>query len=296
MGRVCAAIGVFDGVHLGHQLVIRQTVADARQYGGVSMAVTFDRHPNEVVAPERAPEMIYTLEQRLEALSGLGLGAVWVIPFDREFSLKSGEVFIREFVAAAGPVSSLCVGSRFTFGNRRSGNVELLARLGGELGFTVHGLGEIALEGAIIRSTRVREAIRSGALDEASQMLGRAYAFEGRVVTGDGLGRRLGFPTANLDMEGRVVPANGVYVVRVMVGGDGWVGRGAMNIGVRPTLGHPEPRRCVEVHLLDFDGDLVGAWVRVEPLVRLRGEQRFPDFEALKGQLARDVEAASSLP
>jgi len=174
--KACLAIGVLDGVHLGHQQVIRQTISDARQHDAVAIALTFDRHPNAIVAPERAPALIYSLPQKLRAIQAMGMDATLLIQFTREFSQKSGEDFIRELVRDLGAIHSICVGANFTFGHKRSGNVELLRKLGAELKFQTHGLAALALDGQTVSSTRIRQCIRAGELDDASQMLGRAYA------------------------------------------------------------------------------------------------------------------------
>ncbi len=291
--KVCAAIGVFDGVHLGHQQVIRQTLADAHQQEGVPVVITFDRHPNAVVAPPRVPPMIYSLSQKLRALGSLGVASVLVIHFDRPFSEQTGEQFIRRLARDFGQLHSVCVGSEFSFGHQRSGNVALLKELGAELQFIVHGLAAVALDGEIVSSTRIREAIRHGHLDAASQMLGREYAVAGTVVRGAQLGRQLGFPTANLEVTQLALPPDGVYAVHVNVNGRDH--RGALNIGLRPTLASPEPRRQFEVHLLDFDGDLYGAEAEVTFVAKLRAEQKFPSAAALRDQIAVDIAAARKL-
>jgi len=210
--KVCLAIGFFDGVHLGHQQIIRQTIADAHQHDAIALVITFDRHPNVVVAPDHVPPLIYSLPQKLGAIESLGADTLLLIHFDEKFSGQTGENFIRSLACDLGKIQSLCVGADFVFGHKRSGNIALLKKLGGELGFTVHGLAAVSLDNQIVSSTRIREAIRSGNLDAASQMLGRPYAISGRVITGDGVGRKLGFPTANLDAGGLVLPPNGVYL------------------------------------------------------------------------------------
>jgi riboflavin kinase/FMN adenylyltransferase len=286
--KVCLAIGVFDGVHLGHQQIIRQTVADARGHDAVALVVTLDRHPNTVVAPDRVPPQIFTRSQKIRAIKPLGAEALLEIHFDKTFSEKSGEVFIRELARDFGILHSVCVGADFVFGHRRSGNVALLKKLGAELNFQVHGMAELALDGQTVSSTRIREAIRAGDLDAAGQMLGRPYGICGRVVPGDKIGRQLGFPTANLDVTNLVLPPNGVYA-----GGTEFNGRlhpVALNIGTRPTLA-AGPQLRVEAHLLDFSGDLYGAELEVEIGVKLRGERKFRSPAELREQIARDVAA-----
>ncbi len=291
--KVCVAIGMFDGVHLGHQQVIRQTIEDARQHEGIAVAITFDCHPNSVVAPERNPPLIYSLSQRLRVIESLGIDVALSIHFDQAFSEISGEQFIRALARDFRNLRSLCVGSAFTFGHRRSGNVELLKRLGKELHFMVHGLASVSLDGKVVSSTRIREAIRDGNLDAASQMLGRTYALAGRVIRGDQLGRQLGFPTANLEFAGLVVPPNSVYAAHALVGGRQH--RAVVNIGLRPTLQNPAPPPQIEVHLLDFSGDLYDQELEIAFVGKLRGEHMFPSLEALRKQIERDIEAAHAL-
>ena len=313
--KVCVAIGVFDGVHLGHQQIIRQTVADARSHDALALVVTFDKHPNVIVAPDKTPPQIFSRPQKLRAIESLGADALLEIPFDKSFSEKSGETFIRELAqdlvsggarlcepppsqndeAAAGHrpalqsnIFSVCVGADFVFGRKRSGNVTLLKKLGAEIGFQVHGHAAVSLDGELVSSTRIREAIRAGNLDAASQMLGRPYAICGTVLSGDKIGAQLGFPTANLDAANLILPPNGVYAGYTKI--DGKFFRAALNIGVRPTVA-AKPQLRVEAHLLDFSGELHGRELEVEVGAKLRDEQKFSSREALQAQIARDVAA-----
>ena len=288
--KVSVAIGTFDGVHLGHQQVIRQAVSDARQHEGLSVVVTFDRHPNSIVAPDRVPPQIYSQPQKLRALASLGADATLVIPFTREFSALPAEDFIRALVAQLTPVQSVCVGSSFVFGRQRSGDVALLQRLGAELNFVVHGLAAVALDGEMVSSTRIRDSLRAGEINRVSQMLGREYALAGTVAHGDEMGRKLGFPTANIDVRGLLVPPNGVYAAHARVAGVQH--RAAVNIGVRPTLASAVPELRVEAHVLDFTGDLYGQEMELTFVAKLRDEQKFSSLEELQSQIARDVTAA----
>ena len=285
--KVCLAIGVFDGVHLGHQQIIRQTIADARQHDGVALVLTFDRHPNAIVAPDRVPPQIYSASQQLRAIESLGVDALLEIHFDQAFSEMSGERFIRDLVRDLAKIHSICVGADFVFGHRRSGNVALLKSLGAELDFQVHGLAAVSLDGQVVSSTRIREAIRTGDLDAAGQMLGRPYTICGRVVEGDQIGRRLGFPTANLDVTDLVLPPNGVYAAGTRFQGRPY--RVALNIGVRPTVAPAKPEIRVEAHLLDFGGELYGAELELEIGEKLRAEQHFASPTELREQIARDI-------
>lgn len=287
--KVSLAVGMFDGVHLGHQQVIRQAVTDAEQHEGQAIVITFDRHPNSIVAPERVPPLIYSPAQKARAIAALGVEAMLVIPFTREFSAQSAEEFVGQLVRALA-VQSICVGSSFVFGHRRSGNVGVLQRLGAEHGFSVHGAAAVGLDGEVVSSTRIRDALREGAFNRASQMLGREYALAGMVIRGDELGRKLGFPTANLEVSGVLVPPHGVYAAHAAV--DRTRHRAAVNIGLRPTLGAPAPQRRVEAHLLDFHGDLYGRELELTFVGKLRDEQKFASLAELQAQIVRDVEAA----
>ena len=287
--KVCLAIGVFDGVHLGHQHIIRQTISDARQHDAVAVIVTFDKHPSAVVAPDRLPPQIFSRPQKLRAIESLGAEALLEIPFDKSFSEKTGEVFIRELVGCFGKIHSICVGADFVFGRKRSGDVALLKTLGAELHFQVHGLAAVALDGQVVSSTRIREAIRAGDLDAAGQMLGRPYTICGQVVMGDQIGRKMGFPTANLEVTGLILPPNGVYAASTKLAGKLY--RVALNIGVRPTVASAKPELRVEAHLLDFNGQLYGTELELEINSKLRDERKFSSASELREQINRDVVA-----
>jgi riboflavin kinase/FMN adenylyltransferase len=287
--KVCLAIGVFDGVHLGHQQIIRQTVADARQHDALAVVVTFDRHPSAVVAPGRVPPQIFSRSQKLRAIGALGADALLEIHFDKAFSEKSGEIFVRELARDLGKIHSVCVGANFVFGHKRSGDVALLKRLGAETGFQVHGHAAVELDGQLVSSTRIREAVRLGNLEAASQMLGRPYAICGRVLEGDKIGRQLGFPTANLDVTHLVLPPNGVYMACTRL--EKKIYHVALNIGTRPTVASQTPQLRVEAHLLGFNGDLYGKELEVETGSKLRDERRFASPDELRKQIALDVEA-----
>jgi riboflavin kinase/FMN adenylyltransferase len=289
--KVCLAIGVFDGVHLGHQQIIRQTVADARQHDALALVITFDRHPNTVVAPDRVPPLVYSLPQKLRAIESLGADTLLQIHFDENFSRQTGEDFIRGLARDLGKIQSVCVGADFVFGHQRSGNVALLKKLGDELVFTVHGLAAVSLDDQIVSSTRIRETIRAGNLDAASQMLGRPYAISGPVGEGDRIGQKLGFPTANLDVAGLALPPNGVYAGLARLGKTSH--RAALNIGFRPTIAVGAPQLRVEAHLLDFSGNLYGQELEITFVAKLRDEKKFASLDELKAQIARDISEAN---
>ncbi len=290
--KVCLAIGFFDGVHLGHQQIIRQTIADAHQHDAVALMLTFDRHPNSIVAPNRVPPLIYSLPQKLRAIESLGMDTLLLVRFDEKFSRQSGEEFIRGLARDFGLIHSISVGADFVFGHRRSGNIALLEKLGAKLGFTLHGLAAVSLDGHVVSSTRIREAIRTGALDAASQMLGRPYTISGRVVEGDRLGQQLGFPTANLDVTELALPPNGVYAGFANVKGKAY--RVALNIGFRPTVTSSARQLRVEAHLLDFRGELYGEELEVEISRKLREEKKFTSVAELREQIIRDIAAVTS--
>jgi riboflavin kinase / FMN adenylyltransferase len=285
--KVCLAIGFFDGVHLGHQQIIRQTISDARQHDAIAVVLTFDRHPNSIVAPDRVPPLIYSLPQKLRAIESLGADALLLIQFDKKFSEQTGEKFIRGLARNFWKIHSVCVGTDFVFGHKRSGDVALLKKLGGEIGFQVHGLAAVSLDGQVVSSTRIRETIRAGNFDAASQMLGRTYAISGRVVEGDRLGHKLGFPTANLDTTNLILPPNGVYSGCIKLKGQFY--RVALNIGFRPTVASAKPQLRVEAHLLDFSGKLYDEELEVEIGEKLREEQKFASATELREQIARDI-------
>ena len=284
---VCLAIGVFDGVHLGHRQVILQAVADAAGHHGVSAVITFDRHPAAVLAPAHVPQKIYSMPQKSRAISALGVDCVCVIHFDKAFSEISGEAFVRGLARDCGQLRSLSVGSTFVFGRRRSGNVALLEAIGKELQFSVHAVPEVLLDGQPVSSTRVREAVSAGQLDLAGRMLGRPYTLCGTIIKGKGLGGQIGVPTANLDVAGLLVPPPGVYAALATTRGQSYAA--AVNVGYRPTLGEAAPRMSVEAHLLEFQGDLYGEELELAFTQKLRDEKKFPGLAALRDQIRQDI-------
>jgi riboflavin kinase/FMN adenylyltransferase len=289
---VCAAIGVFDGVHLGHQEVLRRTISDAERSGAMSVVVTFDCHPNAVVAPAHVPPLIYPLWKKLEVLESLELNAVYIIHFDKAFSQIEGNQFVLGLARDFGKIQAISVGAHFEFGHRRSGNVDLLKAMGAKLGFAVNALDDLDLNGQPVSSTRIRDAVRAGDFASASAMLGRPYTLCGAVVEGEHLGRKLGFPTANLNIDGILTPPPGVYAADAEIRGE--KRRAAVNIGHRPTVHSQDPKLHVEAHLLDFIGDIVGQNLELVFLKKLRDEQKFPSLESLGAQIAKDVAQARS--
>jgi len=293
--RPCAlVVGNFDGVHRGHQAVLGEAVEEARKLGLDACVLTFDPHPAGVVG-RGAPPMLTTIERRVALVGEMGVDRVYVRRFDAAFAAWPPERFARELVAGALLARLVVVGQNFRFGAKRAGDLELLRALGRELGFEarVHAIASDAR--GPFSSTRARDAIGAGDLDEAARVLGRPHGLTGAVVHGDERGRQLGFPTANLDPVAEMLPPDGVYAVRVARrddGGAGWhpLALGVTNIGVRPTV--DGKRRTVEAHLLDFTGDLYGARLRLDLVGRLRPETKFSSLDELKAQIARDVAAA----
>jgi len=283
-------LGNFDGAHLGHQAIVHRAVARARETAGVAVALTFEPHPVAVLAPAHAPLMLQTLHDRLASLAGLGIDVTVVQRFTRAFAALDPEAFVRDFLLRHVELAHVVVGYNVNFGRDRAGTSETLRALGARLGFGVEVVGPVAAgDGEQVSSTRLRTLLQAGDMPRARALLGRPYALRGRVVVGDRRGRTLGFPTANLHLRaGLLLPPDGVYAVGVEV--DGRAHEGVLNIGVRPTFAGR--RRTIEVHLLDFSGDLYRRWLVVKLIERLRGEEAFSGPEALRAAIARDVERA----
>jgi riboflavin kinase/FMN adenylyltransferase len=291
-------IGVYDGVHLGHQAVLRivRELADVRDLAAV--CITFDRHPAEVVRPESAPKLLTTPEQKLELLDATGyLDLAYVLQFDEARSQEPAEDFVREVLVQAGHARLVVVGADFHFGKGRGGDVALLQRMGVELDFEVLGVGleaaptASAQGGTIYSSTRIRELLAEGDVAAAAELLGRPHEARGVVVEGDRRGRELGYPTANVAVPGRCcLPADGIYA-GTFVGAEGVERATAISLGRRPTFYDAAESSLLEAYVLDFDGDLYGQTVKVRFVARLRGEQRFDSVDELVAQIDRDVQA-----
>jgi len=293
-------IGAFDGVHLGHQAVLR-LVRDLAQARGLSATVlTFDRHPAEVVRPGSAPKLLTTLEQKLELLEATGaVDECLVLPFDATRSKEPAEQFVDELLASALRARLVVVGADFHFGYRRHGDVPLLQLMGAELGFETIGLGLVAAadrdSGVPYSSTRIRELIAAGDVESAAAMLGRPHEVRGVVERGDARGRELGFPTANVAVpENLCLPNDGVYA-GTFTGADDVERLAAISAGRRPTFYADSGMFLVEAHVLDFDGDLYGQQARVRFTHRLRGQERFDGVDALIAQMHLDVEKVRTL-
>lgn len=281
-------LGVFDGVHLGHQRILA-TLADVAA-GRPVAAITFDPHPRSVLGPPKRARLLTPIPERLELLRGWKLDAVAILRFDQQIAQTPYDEFVRRYLWDGLRARHLVLGYNVRLGHGRRGDRDRLAALGKEIGYEATFVEAVQLDGAPVSSTRVRDALDAGDVQSARRLLGRAYALAGTVVRGTGRGRVLGMPTANLELHPeKLVPANGVYAVRAHVGGH--VYGGALNIGVAPTL-REDGTRTVEVHLLDYTGDLYGARLHLELHARLRDERRFASPEELVGQVRQDIEAA----
>lgn len=291
--KVCLAIGVFDGVHLGHQRVIAQARDDAKAAGATSVVLTFDPHPMRVLHPDRAPLLLTSTPHKLALIQKLGADFCLLLTFDKAFSLTSPEEFIARLARNTNQLQEICVGARFRFGHNRAGDVRLLQTLAPRYGYVARQIEPVRLGNEIISSTAVRQHVLAGNLDRAAAMLGRPFSVLGTVEQGDRLGQRLGYPTANLNPHNEVLPPDGVYAARALLGNETF--GAVVNIGVRPTFETGRQRRVLEAHILDFGRDIYGADVEVSFLKKLRDEKKFQSVDALKAQIAADIQTARKL-
>ena len=284
-------LGVFDGLHLGHQLIMQTVVERARAAGAVPTVITFDPHPRAVLHPESAPPLLQTFDQKIEAFGVLGIEQTIVVRFTKEFSSIRAADFLSDVLVDRLHAKEVYLGKGFAFGHSREGNIDLLKRVGAELGFVAGEVPEVKLRGARVSSSKIRGLLAAGQVNLARRMLGRPYGVEGRVERGAERGHKLGFPTANLHPHNRVIPRNGVYVTGTLI--DNQWRRSVTNVGLRPTFGDAvEP--SVETFVLNWDGDLYGDVIRVRFLYRLRDERKFNSIDELKTQITRDVDRANS--
>jgi riboflavin kinase/FMN adenylyltransferase len=287
--RPSVAVGNFDGVHRGHQALVASAVEAAAAAQGTAVVLTFDPHPARVIAPETAPTALMTLGQKTAALERLGVRAMAVLPFTAEVAAATPEDFAARVLHAALGAEAVVVGANFRFGHGRAGDVSDLRRQGESLGFRVVEVAPVIVLGDRVSSSRIREALARGDTRAAAALLGRPYWIEGRVVPGDGRGRTIGIPTANLQPENETLPALGVYAAWCWPGESAAVAA-VVNVGRRPTFGGGAV--SVEAHLLDFAGDLYGQPARLAFATRLRGERTFPGPDALVAQIQEDILAA----
>jgi len=287
---ICATIGNFDGVHLGHQAILASVISAAKKRSAPSLLITFDPHPLAVVAPSRGPKLLHTRRQKLETLEATGLDGMLILPFDRELAALTGEEFFGSYLASRLRFATVHVGSNFRFGRARGGDIRLLQALGGEFSFSVVAVPPVTVEGETVSSSAVRTAIEEGDVTRARAFLGRPFAVTGEVVRGEGRGRLLDFPTANVAVDNETVPRRGVYVTETMAFGSRFPS--ITNVGTRPTFGGAA--LSVESHLIDVEENLYGERVEVRFLARLRDEVKFAGPSELADQLARDQAAATS--
>ena len=287
--RGCVAtIGNFDGMHVGHQQIVRGVVDRARELGRPSAVITFHPHPLSVVAPDRVPKQILTLSQKEELLREMGVDAMLVVPFSHEFSRWTADRFIEEFLVTALNATEVHIGRDFAFGAGREGNLRRLQGAGKQFGFDVKGVDDIKIRGIRVSSSLVRDAISRGALRIVTLALGRTYFVDGRVATGRRLGRKMGFPTVNVDPANDLFPAGGVFVTTCRFESFSRSFESVTNIGVRPTL-YENYATTIESHILDFDSNVYGDTVRLYFHSLLRREQQFRSALELTNQIRHDI-------
>ena len=288
--RGCVAtIGNFDGMHVGHQAIIRGVIERAREVGKPSAVITFHPHPLSVVAPDRVPKQILTIAQKEELMREIGVDALLIVPFTHEFSCWTADHFIEEFLVRALQVTEVRIGRDFCFGAGREGNLEKLAAAGQRFGFDVHGIPDVKMRGMRVSSSIVRDAISKGAMRIVTMALGRTYFIHGRVATGRRLGRKIGFPTVNVDPQNELYPGSGVYVTTSRFESFDRCFESVTNIGVRPTL-YENYAVTIESHIFDFDSNVYGDTVRLYFHELLRREQQFRSALELTNQIRMDIE------
>jgi riboflavin kinase / FMN adenylyltransferase len=289
-GPLFLAIGVFDGVHLGHQAVISTSAEHARAENGMPVVVTFDPHPEKVLRPEKAPHLLTATAHKIALIRTLGVRHLLMIAFDRRFATTEPEDFVQQLVQNSRPLREICVGHEWSFGKNRRGNLQLLTKLGANFDFNVVGIRPVTVNGEIVSSTTIRRAVEAGDFKKAAVMLGREYTILGTVVHGDDLGKKIGFPTANLSAHSEQFPPNGVYFAEAKL--EGVVYPGVVNLGYRPTISSGKSDRVLEIHLLDFKGEIYGRDLELRFVRYLRPEKKFDNVDALVRQIERDVQQA----
>ncbi len=285
-------IGNFDGVHLGHRFIFRRLVEEARREGRPAVAISFDPHPKMVLHPERRPfYLITSLEEKIGLLAGLGIDAFILIPFSLEYARTTAEEFVREILWERLRIRRILIGHDYTFGRGKEGNEAFLTEAGRRLGFEVEVMNAFCVGDTVISSTKIREALLAGEVRFAATLLGRPYNLAGRVISGNQRGVRLGFPTANIAPDKELVPARGVYAVRVLR--EGKRHDGVLNIGFNPTFA--DKKRSIEVHIFDFHEDIYGESLEILFIERIRDEVRFESPEKLIAQIDRDIARARKI-
>ncbi|MBI5118098.1 bifunctional riboflavin kinase/FAD synthetase [Candidatus Poribacteria bacterium] len=289
---ICLTLGIFDGVHLGHQKIIRRVVEKAAHLGGKSCVVTFDPHPREVLNPDSAPDLLTTTEKKSKLIEDLGVDALCLIKFTREFAGTEAHEFVRNFLVGVLRMKAIIVGYDWRFGKGRRGDIHLLREMSKGAGCEVEQVNGVDVDGTVISSTLIRELVLGGDLERVARYLGRRYSITGAIVGGSRLGREIGFPTANIAPHHEAVPPNGIYAVWAEVSG---VRKpGTLNIGMRPTVSN-ERKRTIEVHIMDFYHDIYDREIEITFVEKLRDEKKFPSLDALAEQIKKDVEQARSI-
>jgi len=281
-------LGNFDGIHRGHQEIFRMLRLEAEANNGTALVITFFPHPLKVLHPDRAPRLITNLQDRVELMECCGIDRVLCLPFNEEFAGWDAERFVREILVQKLGIKRVLVGEDFRFGKDREGGTNFLTKRGQPYGYTVRKIDPVRVDGLEISSTRIRQSIQEGRIRESNAMLGRPYNISGTVVTGDKRGRTLGYPTANLGTEAELLPPNGVYAVRVVLGEDRLPG--VASLGIKPTFAGRQ--YSIEAHIFDFDQDIYGQSLRLEFVERIREEKSFPGPDALVEQIHLDAQQA----
>ena len=289
---LCVAIGVFDGVHLGHQSLIRRAMTEAEKMQGSAVVLTFHPHPARVLRPASAPHLLTSTPHKIRLIAELGCRYLLQLRFDEAFAAQPPEIFIETLVRSTTALRMICVGHNWAFGKGRAGNVALLSALGETFGFETVEIEPVEIAGELVSSTRIRKAVETGDFETARRFLGRDYTILGTIQRGAGRGRGIGFPTANLSAHNERFPPDGVYAVRVLI--DSQSLDGVANVGVRPTVGNALDR-VLEVHIFDFSEDRYGHDLEVKFERFLRPEKKFSSIEELRAQIARDAEIAREI-
>lgn len=289
---VCLTLGIFDGLHLGHQRIIRRVIEKARGCGGTSCVVTFNPHPREVLNPKDAPNLLTTTDKKTWLIEQLGVDALCLVKFTRAFANIEARDFVEDFLVGALQMKSIVEGYDWGFGKGRKGDVRLLEELSKTYGFDVEQIGRVEVDGQLVSSTHVRELVLGGELELAEKYLGRRYSITGDIVGGERLGREMGFPTANIEPRHEAIPPDGIYAVWVDV--TGVHKPGTLNIGCRPTVSN-ERKRTVEVHIMDFYQDIYNEKIEVTFVAKLRDEKKFASVADLTDQIKKDVQRARSI-
>lgn len=284
-------LGNFDGLHMGHQELVRMIIHRAKEIGALSMVVTFRPHPLKVLAPEKCPPLISIYEEKIRLFEKLGIDVLVKIPFTLEFSTMSPEDFVRDILCETLGAREIFVGYNYRFGKGREGDIRKLRALGEKYGFKVREIEQIAVDGEVVSSSKIRTLLKEGEVEHAARLLGRTYAITGIVVRGDGRGKGLGFPTANIASKHTIIPSDGVYAVRLVVRERAY--DGIANIGMRPTFS--KKALAIEVHVFNFNEDIYGEDISLCFIRKIRQEKKFKGAEALVSQISADIEVAKEI-